>query len=283
MRTASASTYTDRLDIQPGRRTRLVTLTRNDGTVERWTNGKEIVGPSSITYLPGIALRLGGPIQYHGDGSVSTATVGFPLSANGIAMADHIVDLYSDAKAEIVSFHNDGTAGFMALFTGWVGRQQAVDDKRVEFQIRSLMARGQSRLVAPFQPACRAVFGSTDYPFRCNFDLASNTDNGTVSSVTNGVTFDATFDASPARADNEYAFGAIEWLTGDLAGSKSQVRSHKGSTIKVWDARLTPEVGDTFTITIGCNKTFARCTALANQLNYQGEYLLPGPDVNRIA
>ena len=39
-------------------------------------------------------------------------------------------------------------------------------------------------------------------------------------------------------------------------------------------------VGDTFTVTAGCDKTMATCTAFGNLVNYGGEPFIPPPELS---
>lgn len=105
--------------------------------------------------------------------------------------------------------------------------------------------------------------------------------SGVVATRTNDGDFTGTI--TEARAVNGwFALGAIKWLTGNNAGTYNQVRIWTQSTsrIQLWSTTgKTVQVGDTFEIIPGCDKTFPTCLAkFANTINYRGESLLPGRD-----
>jgi len=106
--------------------------------------------------------------------------------------------------------------------------------------------------------------------------------SGTVSTVTDDADFKASI-TEPRSVDNWFANGGIlKWVTGNNAGAFNQVRAYTHSTvrIRVWDSPyFAVQVGDTFEIMPGCDKTFAMCLArFANTINFRGENLLPGRD-----
>lgn len=78
-----------------------------------------------------------------------------------------------------------------------------------------------------------------------------------------------------------FAFGKLVWLTGANAGLTSLVRTFSPGVVTL---ALPPPnaiaVGDTYSITAGCDKQYGTCGGrYGNILNFRGEPFIPGPDV----
>lgn len=104
---------------------------------------------------------------------------------------------------------------------------------------------------------------------------------GTVTAVTN----ERKFTASGISVETDYfSMGHIEWLTGDNVGrgQNSPVATDDGAGgIVIYRPVLKPiQIGDTFTIFAGCNKSHARCVELKNQWNNNGVLYVPPRTVN---
>jgi uncharacterized phage protein (TIGR02218 family) len=78
-----------------------------------------------------------------------------------------------------------------------------------------------------------------------------------------------------------FDFGLITWLTGNNAGTQSDVLAWDGTSLidLLLPTGLPIQVGDTFTITPGCDKRLASCFAKFNNVvNFRGEPFVPGED-----
>lgn len=84
-----------------------------------------------------------------------------------------------------------------------------------------------------------------------------------------------------ARADGFFSAGVLTWTSGPRSGRKARIRAHRKELSNVWlypllDSVPAVEVGETFTITAGCDKTFATCRErFDNRLNFRGMVALP--------
>jgi uncharacterized phage protein (TIGR02218 family) len=108
--------------------------------------------------------------------------------------------------------------------------------------------------------------------------------SGVVATRADDGDFTATLTESRA-VDGWFTNGVVKWTSGLNAASGTaynQVRAYTNSTkrIQLWGfARWTVQVGDTFEITPGCDKTFSMCkNRFSNSINFRGEHLLPGRD-----
>jgi uncharacterized phage protein (TIGR02218 family) len=122
---------------------------------------------------------------------------------------------------------------------------------------------------------------------RCKFDLTGTpwTVSATVSAVDTdnpNKKFDADIVAQGGSAvRNFYKTGELTWDTGENAGLAFEVQANDDPT--VWLFIKTPvdvAVGDEFTITAGCQKTYNRdCVGkFSNGVNFGGFPDVPGPD-----
>lgn len=83
------------------------------------------------------------------------------------------------------------------------------------------------------------------------------------------------------RTSDYFAGGEVAWRTGANTGLKSEVRTWDGTSalVLLLPSAYTIAIGDTFTITPGCDKLVQTCVAKFNNiLNFRGEPRVPGQD-----
>jgi len=150
------------------------------------------------------------------------------------------------------------------------------------FECRGILQRAKEVTVEEYSVACRSALGD-QRPGYCNVPITSPAwlCPAVVASVTNRGDFTITV-SEPHAVDGWCALVAINWLTGNNAGTYSQVRlwTQSSSRVQIWGlAGRTVQVGDTLEIIPGCDKRFETCLAkFANSINFRGEHLLPGRD-----
>jgi len=186
-------------------------------------------------------------------------------------------DLYAGKwdYAEIDFFqlnYQDLTQGKMGLRRGWLGEVSAKNNSFVA-EHRSLTQKLQQSIGRVIAPGCDAVLGDT----RCALDLAAFTFAGVVETVTSRREFD---DSSLTQDDAYFDYGLVTWVTGDNAGLKMEVKTYLvGSVILQLPMPYEVQVGDTYSIVAGCNKTTDHCkNKFVNYVNYQGYPDVPGND-----
>lgn len=78
---------------------------------------------------------------------------------------------------------------------------------------------------------------------------------------------------------NVFRGGLVTWTSGKNKGYKMEVKNYLPNYIYLQQRMLFKiEEGDTYTITEGCDKTFARCKLFNNKDNFKGFNLTPGSD-----
>lgn len=108
---------------------------------------------------------------------------------------------------------------------------------------------------------CDAIFGDD----RCRFDLATVTFSGTVTAVTNRRQFDATIDVG--FDETQGRLGTVTFTYGENEGFSMDVKETAAGVVTLFlPMSRDIEVGDTFTITQGCDFKFDTCKNVYDNL-----------------
>jgi uncharacterized phage protein (TIGR02218 family) len=202
-------------------------------------------------------------------------------ASGGIVDTDVVRGLYDNAtvKFSIVDYTNTAL-GEIILMTGILSVFELTDRGRGSFEIRGLLTRGEARIGEYYSAECRADLGDT----RCGVTLASFQDTGDVHLVERPTSLQVNFAGNPA--DGFYSFGVLTFTSGDNNGRSLEIMS-QGAVDGTYDRLVlplafpfTPQVGDTFTVTAGCDHKKATCISKFNNLlNFRGEPFVPGMDI----
>jgi uncharacterized phage protein (TIGR02218 family) len=211
--------------------------------------------------------------------AVSNLDVDGALSSAAITEDDLNAGLYDDAAVVIMRVNWQDTSQRVILRSGFLG-QVTRGETAFSAELRGLAAKLDQSAGRVFQRTCAWELGDA----RCQIDLDApeHHGNGTVESVIGN--FDFTASGIDSFASGIFSRGKIVWETGDNAGLAIEVKSHsQGSPNSRLSLFLpmprTIEVGDTFTITAGCDKQFATCRdRFSNVVNFGGFPHMPGND-----
>jgi hypothetical protein len=159
------------------------------------------------------------------------------LNDSGISRDDVIAGLFDLAEVEIYIINYETPAdGVMQLISGHLGNALVQDDHLATIEFRSLAQKLNVSIGRTYTHECDANLGDS----RCGITLASWTETGTVTSVTDNQNF---FDSSRSEAP------------------------------------FTVQIGDTYSVHRGCDKSYTTClTPFANQINFRGFHAIPGMD-----
>lgn len=201
------------------------------------------------------------------------------LRSDSLSERDIAVGLWDGARVrrwlvdwrepEVRALLFDGTLGEIAC-DGGAFRAEALGP-----------AAGLNRAIGrAFTRGCDAMLGDG----RCRVDLSApkHKATGVVSRELGGDRFEATLGNDGAL--HGFAEGLLTWTSGANAGSTVRVaadgRAANGRMFALEDApaaSITP--GDAFTVTVGCDRSFATCRdRFSNLLNFRGFPHLPGDD-----
>jgi len=131
-----------------------------------------------------------------------------------------------------------------------------------------------------YQPGCDADLGDA----RCTVVLAGATLTaaGTVTALLDDRTFVAS--GLTAFTDDWFTRGLVSWTSGPNAARKSEVKRHslgiEGVRMEIWQDTSRPvAIGDSFSVSAGCDKQFATCRSKFNNgVNFRGCPHMPGND-----
>lgn len=147
-------------------------------------------------------------------------------------------------------------------------------------EVRSLAHWLNQTVGRTFQYYCDADLGDS----RCGIALGSPTYTG--SGAVTALSGDRGFSASGlgAYASDWFALGVVTWTSGANAGRMAEVMSHGLSggvaSIVLQDSPILPvALGDTFSISAGCDKVSETCrTKFGNFINFRGFPTIPGDE-----
>lgn len=170
--------------------------------------------------------------------------------------------------------------GTMALRRGTIGEVVMLPSGVFHSTMYGLAEKLQQTVGEIYTPSCRADLGDA----KCGIDLDAGgwRKPGTVTSVIDDRVFSCSI-TEPRAVDDWFRYGVVEWQTGDNSGRFMDVRGWVQSTNTVTLFLGMPQpiqVGDTFAIYPGCDKTLAQCRdRFDNIVNFRGEPYVPGTDM----
>jgi uncharacterized phage protein (TIGR02218 family) len=173
--------------------------------------------------------------------------------------------------------------GGVILKKGLLGEISLMDG-RYTAEVRGLSQHLAQRFIEVYTPDCRADLGDA----RCTVDLSLYTDLGVVATVVGDSKrrrFTATLTpqvAGIARTAGFFLGGKLVWTSGGNRTRVGEVRNWDSETndfmlyLPVGSEIL---VGDTFTVSAGCDKQKSTCKDVFNNiLNMRAEPFVPGLD-----
>lgn len=206
------------------------------------------------------------------------------LSITDLRASDIEAGLFDDARV-IIFMTNwvDPTRGILTLRDGNIGGITRTSEGRYTSELRGLSQRLRQNLIQTYSVTCNAELGDA----RCKFPLSTATASGTVDAVTDRATFDSTLSGIASGLD-VFIGGLLTWVTGDNAGFSMEVK-HDGNPSGLGSMKLYEpmpndiQVGDTFSVSPGCDKTIETCRdRFDNIVNFRGYGVLV-PGRNKIA
>jgi len=255
-------------------------LTRKDGVVRGFTDHDVDVPVGGVTYAAASGFSAS-QIQSGIGLAVDNLDVAGALSADNLTDADLSAGVYDGADIEIWRVNWANPTQRVMMRKGTIGE---VKRGKVAFQaeVRGMAQKLTATVGRAYAYDCDADVGDSRCGINCN--LPAYKGAGTITSVLDARRFSAS--GLSAFADTWFTGGKLTWVTGANAGLSMEVKRYsKGASAGVF-ALWQPmpqdvEAGDTFTVTVGCDKTFATCKAkFANAANFRGFPYIPGNDTS---
>lgn len=211
--------------------------------------------------------------------SVEAGEVAGGFSSAAISEADVIAGRYDGARVEVFQVNWQAPEQRILL------RMQEIGDVvRAGGAFRAELRRLTHRLDQVqgriYGRRCDAVLGDG----RCGVDLSKPAyrGSGTVISVLGETRIRVS--GLDAMVAGYYRYGVFGFVDGANAGHACDIEDHRRDgddvTLSLWLPPPLPlAVGDAFTVTAGCDKSFGVCgEKFANSLNFQGFPHMPGTD-----
>lgn len=247
-------------------------VTRADAQVFGFTDASRDITYDGTTYLASTGHKPSA-IRTTADLAVDNLEVASVLDAATITEADIEAGLWDYAEVRIMVVNYSALAdGHMLLRRGWLGQIKTGRSSFVA-ELRGMSQALQQSVGRVYAAACDADLGDA----RCGITLASYTVTGSVTTATSARVFT---DTALAEADGYFDGGLVTWLTGDNAGYAMEVKTHASDVITLQQPMPSAtQVGDTYTMSAGCDKTLATCKdKFSNVVNFRGFPHVPGMD-----
>jgi len=255
------------------------------------TDGATLVTLWQLTTKDGLVVRstdYSDAIEYYGqvfnnlDGMSRTAVqfnsnlTDDNLSASGFvnvfATREELLGGKYDYAEVLIFLINpfDHSMGAINLVRGNLGNIEVIDDSFAT-DLTSRINQLGSRVGLACSPSCRAQLGDA----QCGVSLAAITTTGAVLGI--GAN---TFAVSLGNSLLTFPQGKLTWTSGANNGGEFEVKNYSLGELTLYlKPNFDIELGDTFTIVQGCDKTIDVCTnTYGNAPNFRGEPDIPGAD-----
>ena len=253
-------------------------ITRRDSVVQGFTDHDEDI------VLDGATCRAGTGF------TASEASSTFDLAVDGSEVTGALAD-ETLSEADLAAGRYDAAA-IETWLVDWsdpslkvLAARGALGEVKREGPAFTAELRGLADILSQeagrlYTARCGADLGDG----RCRIDLGNpaRRGSGTVSALEGTSLFAA--GGLGSFAGGLFSEGRLTWTGGANAGVSVEVKEHRivagAVRLSLWQAMAEPIApGDAFTVTAGCDKTFATCRdRFANALNFRGFPHIPGND-----
>jgi len=252
-------------------------LTRTDGIVTGYADHDRPLTVDSTRFEPETGFSASEARDTLGL-AVDTVDVEGALSAANISDEDIAAGLYDGAKVETLLVNWRKPEQFARLRTATIGKITRSDGRFVA-ELESLvhaLDQPNGRYVAR---ACDAELGDA----RCGFALAGSAYAATGMASASEERDTIVVSGLDAFEPGWFSHGVLVWTSGGGAGRKNRVVDHRkdmrGVVLTLQQPGPKIEPGDAFSITAGCDRSFATCKSkFSNAMNFRGFPHLPGND-----
>lgn len=252
-------------------------------TVHRYTDHDENVSFMGQTFSPCNSLNASAAELAAFIGQIGSQDLAGIISDDGISEADLYNGLLDGATVEVwlVPWSQVGGQIPRRLFYGTV---EGVSHGQHGFKAEVMTpgAKLQQRaLLKHYTAPCRWTFGDSN----CAVDLGPLTVTGTVThraaiGAANRARNRIFRDSSRGEVAGTFDIGLLTWTGGGNSGKSSEVKTQAADgTFTLWDPLLFEiQIGDTYSVYEGCNKSETRCKELANFDRFGGFPHISGRD-----
>jgi len=251
-------------------------LVTQGGTTMGFTDHDADIVYSGVTYAAATGITPSAAKQ-SADLAVDNLDVFGAINAASITQADIEAGVYDYADVYVFWINWADTSG--GIIKGPRGKLGEVRISGEQFvaEVRSLSQLLNTPVGGVYSAFCRAELGTAagSTQWWCGVSLGAYTDTGTVTGVTDNRIFT---DSGNAEAADYYNYGVLTWTSGNNNGRTAEVKDFGSGQFTLREAMPdTVQVGDTYSVYAGCDKSLATCRdKFNNVVNFKGEPYIPG-------
>ncbi|KIQ01948.1 beta tubulin, autoregulation binding site [Agrobacterium tumefaciens] len=248
----------------------------HDGAVLGFTEHDEALTFGGVIYLAASGFQAGENDSETGLAAASGEVAG-GFSSEAVSEADLAAGRYDGAKVELYLVNWQAPEQHVLLKVREIGEVTRAGGA-FKAELRSFAHRLGQPQGRVYGRRCDAALGDA----RCRANVAAFRATGAVVSI-NG-TGRIVVSGLGGFAEGFFRQGKLAFSSGANAGRSFDLDDHavrSGVTeLSFWlPLEAAPQAGDAFTVTAGCDKSFATCKAkFSNQLNFRGFPHMPGAD-----
>lgn len=247
---------------------------RTDGAVFGATDHDRVVVLDRVGFVPSAGVE-GAVLESSRGLAPGQAAARGALSLAFLNAADVDAGLWDGARVDV--WRVDWRAPEHRVCV-WSGRLSEITRQGEAFsaELVSLKADLERTIGRVYARTCDADVGDA----RCGVDLASPALRGegaVAASIGERRILASGLDGFPS---GWFTAGMLTWASGANAGREMRILRHAGAEIELVQApRFAMAPGDTFSLSAGCDKTFAMCRArFGNAERFRGFPHMPGPE-----
>lgn len=246
-------------------------LTLRDGTVMGFTSHDVDIVLSGVTYLASSGFDPSA-VDTSNDMSVDNLDLAGMLDNEIILESDLREGRYDYAKIEIFMCNYTNLKDVLLMIRrGYLGKVK-YGQNGFSAEVRGLMEAYSQQSGTVCQKTCRATLGDN----KCKVNLGTYTSTGQVTMINQ----DGSFQTNCVSANSYFAYGIITWTSGLNSGIPYEVKESyqtNGALDLFLPTTYGIAIGDTFTITAGCDRNATTCRSkFGNIVNFRGELYTPG-------
>lgn len=253
-------------------------VTRRDGVVMGFTDHDRDLSFGGLDYLAASGFEASEAEDGNGL-SAEGGDVSGGFSADAIRAEELSAGRYDGAKVDVYTVNWQNPSQRLLLRTGELGEVRR-EGGLFRVELRRLTHRLDQVRGRIYGHRCDAVLGDS----RCGVNVAvpAYRATATVSAVLDDMRLRVI--GLSGFTDRFFRYGVLTFTSGAAAGLaadlEDQRRTGGSAELTFWlPVPAGVAVGDTMTVTAGCDKRFATCKAkFSNQLNFRGFPHMPGSD-----
>lgn len=250
---------------------RMIRGTDHDLDITIPSTGGSPADPFEGTYFAGSNITPG-DIAANSDMSVDNLEVAGAIQEAGATVLDVTVDdieggfLDAAPVSVLVCDWRNPSHGYYAVKRGFLGAISRDSDFKYTTEVRGMTQLLTQIVVQTFSDKCNVVrLGDA----RCKFNVATATFTGVVTAVASRQSFTVTVSGSPTFS---FAGGVITFTDGLNGGFFREVKGDpltNSGVVTLWEEMpANVQIGDTFSLEAGCDRTLATCRdTFANIVN----------------